>query len=146
MATNNHSYIFDAATELKDAGLVETSAAATVDASAKILNLGAAYMEGAVVIDISAIEVATGNELYQIGWQLSDSSTFASNIYEAATLCVGDSSVIGGDVDTAIGRYILRVTNEHGGTIYPYARLYTTISGSIAGGGGINYSAFLTVG
>lgn len=146
MATNNHKYVFDANLELKDAGLVETSAAATVDSSAKILNLGDAYVEGAVVIDISAIEVASGNELYQIGWQLSDSATFSSGIYEAATLCVGDSSVIGGDADTAVGRYVLRVSNEHGGAIYTYARLYTTISGSIAGGGGINFSAYLCPG
>src|SRR5512147_404305 len=97
MATNNHGYNFDAALELKDSGSVTSSAAAQVDSADKILNLGDAYVEGAVVIDVTTIEVATGNELYQIGWQLSDSATFASGIFEAATLCLGDSSVIGGD-------------------------------------------------
>jgi hypothetical protein len=144
MATNNHKYVFDSALEMKDAGLVASSAAAQVDSADKILNLGDSYMEGAVVIDVTAIEVATGNELYQIGWQLSDSATFASGIYEAATLCLGDSSVIGGDTDSATGRYILRVSNEHAGSIYTYARLYTTVSGTVATG--INFSAHLCPG
>lgn len=145
MATNNHGYNFDAALELKDSSSVTSSAAAQVDSADKILNLGDSYVEGAVVIDVTTIEVATGNELYQIGWQLSDSATFASGIFEAATLCLGDSSVIGGDTDSAVGRYILRVSNEHKGTIYTYARLYHTISGTIDTTG-ITYSAYLTKG
>lgn len=144
MPTNNHDYIFDAALELKDAGLVESSAAATVDAAAKILDMGAGYFTGVVVIDVSAIEIASNNELYEIGFQLSNSATFASGIEEVCALKLGALEVVNGDKDSGVGRYFLRVHNEMQGTIYRYARLYTTISGSIAGGGGINYAAFLT--
>lgn len=141
MATNHHKYVFDSRLELKDAGLVAASAGATVDGSAKILDLGTSYVSGDVVVDITAIEVASGNELYEIEWQLSSSSTFASAINVAAVLKLGDSSVTGGSADNATGRHILRVSNEFNGTVFQYARLYTRIAGTIATG--INYIAFL---
>lgn len=144
MATNHHKYNFDANLEMKDAGLVASSAAAQVDSADKILNLGDSYVEGVVVIDVTAIEVATGDEQYIIGWQLSDSATFASGIVEAASLILGDSTVVGGDADTTTGRFTLRVSNEFDGAIYTYARLYTTCAGNIATG--INYSAYLCPG
>lgn len=143
MATNHHKYVFDANLEMKDAGLVASSAAATVDSAAKILNLGDSYCEGVVVIDATAVEV-DANEQYIIGWQLSDSATFASGIVEAASLILGANEVVGGDADAIEGRYTLRVSNEFDGAIYTYARLYTTVAGTIATG--INYSAYLSLG
>lgn len=143
MPTNHHKYVFDAAMELKDAGLVAASAAAQVDGADKILDFGGAIMtEGDLVVDVTAIEVDTGNEKYEIEWQLSSSATFASAIVVAAVLKVGDSSVTGSSADNAIGRYVQGVSNEFAGTQYRYARLYTRIAGTIATG--INYSAFLT--
>lgn len=144
MATNHHKYNFDSGLEMKDAGLVASSAAAQVDSADKIINLGDSYVEGALVIDVTAIEVASGNEQYIIGWQLSDSSTFASGIYEGASLILGDSTVVGGDADSSTGRYVLRVSNEFNGTIYTYARVYTTVAGTVATG--INFSAYLCPG
>jgi hypothetical protein len=143
MATNHHKYIFDAATEMKDAGLVASSAAAQVDAADKILDFGGAVMtEGDLVIDITAIEVASGDEKYEIEWQLSSSATFASAVNTASVIKVGDSSVTGSSADTGVGRYVRGVSNEFGGTVFRYARLYTRIAGTIATG--INYTAFLT--
>lgn len=143
MPTNNHDYIFDAALELKDSGAVGSSAAATVDGSAKILDMGASgYYEGTVVIDVSAIEIDSDNEIYTIGFEVSSSATFASGIEEIAAIRLGAHEVLTGDVDTTVGRYFLRVSNERAGTLYRYARLYTTVGGTI-GGTGITYSAFL---
>ena len=141
MATNNHNFVFDSGLEMKDAGLVAASAAAQVDSADKILNLGDSFVKGVVVIDVTAVEVDNANEQYIIGWQLSDSATFASGIVEAASLILGDNSVVGGDADTSAGRFTLYVSNEFDGAIYTYARLYTTIAGTI--GSGINYSAYL---
>ncbi len=45
-------------------------------------------------------------------------------------------------MDSATGRYILRVHNDVQGTRYRYARVYTTVSGTVATG--INYIAYLT--
>ena len=69
---------FDADLELKDAGLVASSAAAQVDSAAQVVDLGAGLVEGDIVIDITACEVASGNEVYNIGAQISSSSSFAS--------------------------------------------------------------------
>lgn len=145
MAQQNHSYVYDSLGQLKDAGLIAASAAATVSSVAKILDLGASsYIEGVVVIDVTAIEVATGNERYEIEWQLSSVSDFstAALVFNAATLNLGDSSVNGSGADSGIGRYTLFVSNEFAGTVYRYARLYTRVAGTIATG--INYSAFLS--
>lgn len=141
--SQNHNYVFDSLLELKDAGLVAASAAAEVDAVAKILDLGLdSYWTGTIVVDATAIEVDTANEKYEIEFQLSPDAAFgtAGNIRCAAVLKLGDSSVNGSGADSAAGRYTLRVSNEFAGTLYRYARLYTRIAGTIATG--INYAAF----
>lgn len=142
--SNNHNFQFDARLELKDAGLVTSSAAATVDSVAKILDLGSGFQLGAVVVDATAIEVDTANEKYEIEWQLSPDADFgtAGNIVCAAVLKLGDSSVNGSGADSAAGRYVLYVANEFAGTVYRYARIFHRIAGTI--GTGINYSAFLS--
>lgn len=142
MAQQHHNYLFDAATEMKDAYLVAASAAAQVDSSAKILDLGASsYVKGTVVIDVSACEVASGDEIYTVAWELSSSATFASTIVRRAEIQLGDAVPLAGDTDLVEGRYTLHVDNEVNGTLYRYARIYTTVGGSIATG--INYTAFL---
>lgn len=138
---------YDDLLELKDAGLVAASAAATVDASAKILDLGAGTVEGDIIIDVSACEVASDDEKYIIGVQLSTSATFASTIYEVLTLPLGSAGTaagdnLAGDTDMTTGRWVIPFRNEiAGGTPVRYLRLYTTVSGTVATG--INYSAYL---
>jgi hypothetical protein len=134
--------IFDNATNMKDAGLVAASAAATVSAVAKILDLGTGLMEGQVIVDIAAIEVATGDESYRIEVQLSNSSSFASGIVHSAILHVGDSTVTFESADSAIGRYIVPVRNAKNGVLYRYMRIYTRVAGTVATG--VNYEAFFT--
>jgi hypothetical protein len=83
------SKTFDASLVLKDAGAMTSSGVCTVDSSAKILDLGSGAMEADIVIDVSAIELETGDERYVIGAQISDSATFASGIYEVCALILG---------------------------------------------------------
>ena len=133
---------YDDLLELKDAGLVAASAAATVSSSAKIIDLGAGDYEGEIVIDVSACEVASGNELYIVGAQVSSSATFASDIYEVTSIKLGDAAVLPGDVDMGVGRYILPFQNRIAdGVAKRYMRIYTTVSGTIATG--INYTAYM---
>jgi hypothetical protein len=144
MATNNHNFVFDALLEMKDAGVIGSSAAATVDSVAKVLDLGDKFCSGNLVIDITALEVATGDEKYEIEWQLSPDATFgtAGNIRCATVVKLGDSTTNGSGADSAVGRIVQPVQNEFNGTVYRYARLFTRIAGDIASG--INYSAFLS--
>lgn len=140
-AKHRPSFTFDANLEFKDAGLVAADAAATVDAAAKVVDLGEGHFVGAMVIDVSAIEIASNDEKYEIQVQLSDSATFASGIVQGATLCVGAlETLIGTDTDSTTGRYVLYFHNEHNGTWYRYARIYTNVTGTIATG--INFTAW----
>lgn len=133
---------FDALLQLKDAGAITSSAAATVGGNAKIVNVGDGRMDGTAIIDVSAIDVSSGDERYNIIIQGSTSASFASVIYDLATLVLGDSSVTPGDTDNTTGRYELQFTNEQNGVIYPYIRAYTEIPGSPTTPS-INYKAFI---
>ena len=141
-AKSRRTFTFDANLEFKDAGLVAADAAATVDSAAKIVDLGTGLWQGNMVIDITAIEIASNDEKYEIVVQLSNSASFASGIVQGVSLSVGAlETLIGADTDSTVGRYVLPFHNEGvDGATYRYARLYTNVTGTIATG--INYTAF----
>jgi len=131
------SYTYDSSQVLKAAGLVAASAA-----SATILNVGDALFEGVAVVDVTAIEVATTDELYTLIIQGSTSPTFASDIENLVSLNLGASAARPGGAKTSTtGRYEIEFMNEQNGVTYPYIRIYTLVAGTIATG--INYSAFV---
>lgn len=144
MPRNSKDQMYDHAHLLKDAGLVAASAAATVGGSAKTIDLGEGRVDARAILDITAIEVADGNEKYEAELQVSNSSTFASGIFVAGVIKMGDSTVNGESADTTVGRRELHFTNEINGTLYRYARLYTRVAGTV--GTGINYTAYLALG
>jgi hypothetical protein len=128
---------FDYSLILKAAGLVATSAAV-----ATIVDLGAGEVNGDIVIDVTACEVASGDEIYTIFAQVSSSATFASDTYNLAGIPLGDAAALIGDTDMVEGRYILPFNNLIvDGTPKRYLRLYTLVAGTIATG--INYTAYL---
>lgn len=136
---------FDAELELKDAGLVAASAAAQADDAAKIIDLGVGRFEGIVVFDLTAVEIASNDELYTALVQGSSSATFASDVQNLAQLDFGATEVrLGSAIDSLIGRYELAFTNEQKDLQYRYLRLWTVVAGSIATG--INYTAFVSRG
>ncbi len=139
-AKHRPSFTFDANLEFKDAGLVAADAAAQVDGSNKIVDLGEGHFVGAMVIDVSAIETASTDERYDITIQLSDSATFASGIVDAAVLPLGHATPLSGDTTSTTGRYVLYFHNELNGTWYRYARVFTDVTGTVATG--INYTAW----
>lgn len=126
---------YDNALLLKAAGLVATSAAGSV-----ILDLGDGFMDADLVIDITALEVADGNEIYTISLEGSSVAAMTSGSVELAKATFGNNPAPA-DADTAVGRHVLPIRNELNGTLYRYVRVYTTVAGTIATG--INYSAFL---
>jgi hypothetical protein len=140
MARNQKDFTYDHATLLKDAGLVATSAAATVASSARQLDLGPARIDGRVIVDISAVEIDTGNEKYEIEAQVSNTSGFGAGIVITGLLKLGHSSVSNESASSGAGRRELHITNEVNGVTYRYLRLFTRVGGTVATG--INYSAF----
>lgn len=140
MRSPQKDFIFEPAFQLKDAGLVAADAAAQVGGVDRILDLGAARSDGRVIVDVTAIEVADGNERFLIKTQFSNSATFASGVFGGTALDLGDSSVTKDSADSAVGRYELPFTNEINGTVYRYFRLWTEVQGTV--GTGINFAAF----
>ena len=139
---NSKDFTFDYDLRLKDAGLVAASAAATVGGSAKIVDLGAQRFDGRVIVDVTACEVATGDEKYVIIVQGSNSSTFASGVWNLASIPLGDSTVSLESADTAATRrQEIAFCNEVNGTVFRYVRVYTQVVGTIATG--INFTANL---
>lgn len=142
------NYNFDAAMQLKDAGLVAASAAAQVGSVDQIIDLGgptaggAGRFEGMLVIDVAAVEIDTANELYTLSVQVSSSATFASDVQNVAGIDFGSTSVRkGGAIDSLVGRYELPFITEQADVKRRYLRLYTTVAGTIATG--INFAAFV---
>ena len=126
---------------LKDAGLVASSATGQVDSSAKIVDLGAGLVEGKLVIDVTAIEIASDDELYQITLQGSLKSDFADTIEDLAIIELGAAEVLGGDQDSTTGRYEIPFKTERNGIVYRYVRAYCVVAGTVSTG--INYKAYL---
>jgi hypothetical protein len=127
---------YDAGTLIKAAGLVAASAAGSV-----IVDLGDGFMDGDMVIDISALEVASTDEVYTISLEGSAVAAMTSGSVILAEKTFGNVAAPA-DADTAVGRHVLPFRNELNGTLYRYVRVYTTVAGTIDSGG-INYSAFL---
>lgn len=135
------SYTFDAELEFKDAYLVAADAAAQTDSANKIVHVQSAMFSAMMVIDVSAIEIASNDELYRIIVQGSTSATFASGIETLAELTLGATEVRpGAAIDSVTGRYLIPFVNMQAGVVYPYLRVYTDVAGTIATG--INYTAF----
>jgi hypothetical protein len=78
---------------LKDDGAVTASAAAQVDSSDKILDLGSGLVEGDIIIDVSACELDTQDEKYVISAQISNSDDFSEDNYEMMAVPLGSAGV-----------------------------------------------------
>ncbi len=135
-------YTFDALLQLKDAGAITSSAAAQVGGSNKIIDMGAARFDGTVVVDVSAIDLASTNEAYDIVIQGSNSATFASGIQNLASMNLGATAARdGGAINSLVGRYEIGVTNEQADVVYRYIRAFTVCAGTTPS---INYTAWLS--
>lgn len=103
-----------------------------VDAGAAILDLGAGQLiNGMVVLEISALDVTTGDEKYNIHIQGSNSATFASGISQLAQRELGDDTQILADADAGVGRYLIPFVNlDQAGNVLRYVRIYFDVSGT----------------
>jgi hypothetical protein len=135
MGNINSQYTYDNALALKAAGLL-----ASTTTGSTILDLGAGLVEGHLVLDVSAVEVADGTEIYLICLEGSNVAAMTSGSVTLAQIEMGNATAPA-DADTGTGRFVVPFRNEQNGVNYRYVRLYTEIAGTIATG--INYSAFI---
>lgn len=134
MANLYSMFTYDAATALKAAGLVAVSTDGT------ILDLGEGLFDGFLVLDVSAVEVASGDEIYTVSVEGSSVAAMTSQSVCLAKKVLGNL-VVPMDGPTGVGRFVVPFRNEENGILKRYIRLSTLVAGTVATG--INFSAFL---
>lgn len=144
MARQQKDFTFDLDLQLKDAGLIAADDIAQVGGSDKILDLGDARVDGRVIVDATAVEVASGDESYHLVLEFSNESDFASGIRQGPGIVLGDASaaaMVNADEDNGVGRYELHFTNEINGEVFRFMRLAIDVAGTVATG--VNFTAFV---
>jgi hypothetical protein len=136
MANQYSQFVFDADLELKEAGLVASTTSETT-----ILDLGEGLVDGYLVIDLSACEIATGDEIYNVCLEGSNVAAMSSGSVCLAKKVFGNLVVPMDAALSSAGRYVIPFRNEEAGTLYRYVRVFTHVAGDVATG--INFSAFL---
>jgi hypothetical protein len=134
--STRNSFTYDSALALKAAGLVAATASGST-----IVDLGDGLVEGYVVIDMTACEVATGDEIYTVSLEGSNVAAMDSGSVCLARKTFGNLVVPMDAALSAAGRYVIPFRSEEAGTNYRYVRIHTTVAGTIATG--INYAAFI---
>ena len=133
--------MFDYTHILNDPHSIKADQAGKVGGSVVILDLGTGMVEGVMVLDVKAIEIADNDESYKITLQGSNDENFASGIVDLAEITLGAAEVIGGDVDSTVGRCQVPFKTKKAGTIYQYVRAYVDVSGTVVTG--ISFAARL---
>ena len=126
---------YDSDLELQAAGLIDASA------DGSILDLGDGLVDGFLVIDLSACEVATGDEIYTVSVEGSNVAAMSSGSVCLAKKVFGNLVVPMDAALSAAGRYVVPFRNEEAGTVFRYVRLSNLVAGTIATG--INFAAFI---
>lgn len=129
------NFTYDDSLSLKDAGLVASTTTETT-----VVDLGDGLFDGYLVLEVTAIEVATGDEIYDVCLEGSNVAALASGSVCLSRTKLGNAPAPA-DADTDVGRFVIPVRNEQNGTLYRYVRIYTGVAGTIATG--INFSAWL---
>lgn len=135
---------FDALLELKDAGAVTvTNTAGTVSSVARVLDIGDAFIDGALHVSISAVKISASDEVYTVILQGSDSPTFASGVVNLATMSFGKATPAGIGADTVAGFAASVPVNGsfNGNATYRYLRIMTRVAGTSPS---INFRAWIT--
>jgi hypothetical protein len=136
MSYTNNQFTYDDALE------VLASASVVASADSAILDLGDGLVDGLLVIDVTSVEIASGNEIYTISLEGSNVAAMTSGSVCLAKKVFGNLVVPMDAALSAAGRYVLPFRNEEGGLIYRYVRISTLVAGTI-NTTGIVFGAFI---
>ena len=143
-AQTQNSYTFDAENLLHDAAAITATGAGQVSAAAKEIDFGnlspgtnvlnVAYTRADLVIDVRAFDFGNGDETAVLVFQLGTVSGFGSGTIvnrDAVPFgLAGGLAGSGADNDSATGRVVVAVDNQHKGTIFRFARLFAIMGGT----------------
>lgn len=125
--------------------------AGVVALAAGIVFLGVGQAKGEMIVDLQALDIGTGDELYGIVLQGADDIGFTVNKRVLATLVVGHSSKTGESATSLVGRYVVPFRNNTfkgaAGPVSPSAYVRTmahAFAGTVAGAS-FDYKAYLSI-
>jgi hypothetical protein len=96
------------------------------------------------VIDVSALDVTTGDESYRFVIVGSDNVDFSTGDQEELQeIHIGGATALRGDVASDVGRYILPIRNKRNTRSYRFVRLEWVIAGTSPS---ITFAAFISKG
>lgn len=139
---NDRTYSFDANLEFSDNAAAYTATGFLQKGGADGVidlggNQGASPVQQArgdfmAIFDVTAIDVASGNETYQLDILLSNDPAFLTGNAIAAGIQLGKGASLRNtnSGDSVIGRYELGFTNQLAGTIYEYMKVLLTAGGT----------------
>ena len=125
---------------------ITESAAGVVGVAAKVVDFGdaASRIDCKAIVEVASASVGT-SEKHVINIQISDDN-FAADIYNVATLELGNATELVGDTSLASGRFELPFCNVHNGVVKRYVRAYATItnpSPANSPAASLSYTAYL---
>lgn len=127
------SYNLDIELLLADGAAPVTADGVSQVASANVSKkLGKGRFEGVLVIDVTAIDLASADEVYHLCLQgaLDTDQTFTSK-ETIAQLSLGATAVRpGGAINSVVGRYEIPFTTEQHDVTYDWVRLYVDVAGT----------------
>ncbi len=137
---------YDDLTQLRDASAVTVSGADTISATAVTLDVSDGYISGHFLVNVTAVDVTDGDELYEIKLQGSNvtGGTFNGEIVDLVTLPLGAAGVLSGTGNKTTNLYKIPFCNQFGNETFRYLRSYHKITASATVDTGINYTAGLT--
>jgi hypothetical protein len=118
-----------------NSSLIRASAAniTSTETGSVILDIGTGLTEGYLVLDVTTMDVTTGDEAYTFILEGSPDAAFgtAANITVLAMQKLGGATGAAplGTAD-AVGRFLVPFRNERNGTTFRYVRLYTVLAGT----------------
>lgn len=150
----DRTYSFDANLLLAD-----NAAAYTVDGYSQvggadgILDLGGnqnvtpaqqARIDAVLVIDVTAIDIASGDETYRLKVLACNDPAFASSVVQVGELCLGKGSALipATQKDSVIGRYELLFCTEQANVKYEWVKFFIDVGGTTPS---ISLQAFVAV-
>lgn len=134
------SYNLDIELLLADGAAAVTADGISQVASANVSKLlGPGRFEGVLIVDVSAIDIVSNDEIYNIMLQGTNDNFTTREIL--AHLALGATEVRpGGAADSVIGRYELPFTTEQHDVTYSTVRLYVDLGGTTPS---ITYKAWI---
>lgn len=105
-----------------------------------------ARIDAMLVLDVTALDITSGNETYQIDIMVSNDPNFAAaNVVCAGGVQFGKGASLRGAVaqkDSVTGRYEIAFTNNIAGAFYEFMKVYLTEGGTTPS---VNISGFVAV-